>query len=58
MPKSTAQDEVTSNSEKIKLMASAVIELRLPECIRQAGSSLHSDTNEEQYENNHYGKYG
>ena len=31
MPKGTSRDEATSNSEKIKPIALAVIELRLPE---------------------------
>ena len=37
MPKGTSLDESTSNSEKIKPVALAVIELCLPEGIRQAG---------------------
>ena len=37
MPKGTSRDEVTSNSENIKPIALAVIELHLPEGIRQAG---------------------
>ena len=37
MPKGTSRDEATSNSEKIKPIALAVIELRLPEGIRWAG---------------------
>ena len=36
-PKGTSRDEVTLNSEKIKPIALAIIELRLPEGIRQAG---------------------
>ena len=36
MPKGTSLDETTSNSEKIKPIALAVIELHLPEGIRQA----------------------
>ena len=35
MPKGTSQDEAMSNSEKIKPIALAVIELRLSEGIRQ-----------------------
>ena len=38
MPKGMSLDEAMSNSEKIKPVALAVIELRLPEGIRQAGS--------------------
>ena len=38
MPKGTSRDEATSNSENIKPEALAVIELRLSEGIRQAGS--------------------
>ena len=38
MPKDTSLDEVTSNSEKIKPIALAVIELCLSEGNRQAGS--------------------
>jgi len=38
MPKGTSWAEATSNSEKIKLVALAVIELRLSEGIRQAVS--------------------
>ena len=38
MPKDTSWDEVTSNSEKIKPIALAVIELCLSEGNRQAGS--------------------
>jgi len=37
MPKGTSRAEATSNSEKIKPVALAVIELRLSEGIRQAG---------------------
>ena len=37
MPKGTSRDEVTLNSEKIKPIALAIIELRLPEGIRQVG---------------------
>ena len=37
MPKGSSQDEVTSNSKKIKPVALAAIELRLSEGIRQAG---------------------
>ena len=37
MPKGTSWDEVTLNSEKIKPIALVIIELRLPEGIRQAG---------------------
>ena len=40
MPKGTSQDEATSNSEKINLIALAVIELHLPEGIKQAGRQL------------------
>ena len=35
MPKGTSWNEVTSNSEKIKPISLVVIELRLPEGIRQ-----------------------
>jgi len=38
MPKGTSWAEVTLNSEKIKLVALAVIELCLAEGISQAGS--------------------
>jgi len=38
MPKGTCQAEATSNSEKIKLVVLAVIELCLPEDISQAVS--------------------
>ena len=38
MPKGMSQDEVTSDSEKIKSVDLAVIELHLPEGIRQAVS--------------------
>ena len=38
MPKGTFRDEATSNSEKIKPIALAVVELCLPEGIRQAVS--------------------
>jgi len=38
MPKGTSQAEATSNSEKIKLVALAVIELRWSEGIRQLAS--------------------
>jgi len=38
MPKGTSWDEATSNSEKIKLIALAVIELCLSEGISQAVS--------------------
>jgi len=38
MPKGTSQSKVASNSEKIKLVALAVINLCLSEGIRQAGS--------------------
>jgi len=38
VPKGTSQDEAMSNSEKIKPIALAVIELRLSKGIRQAGS--------------------
>jgi len=37
VPKGTSQDEATSNSEKIKPVALAVIKLRLSEGIMQAG---------------------
>ena len=37
MPKGTSWDEAMSNSEKIKLIALAIIKLLLPEGIRQAG---------------------
>ena len=37
MPIGPSRDKVTSNSEKVKLVALSVIELQLPECIRQAG---------------------
>jgi len=37
VPKGTSQDEETSNSEKIKPVALAVIELRLSEGIGWAG---------------------
>ena len=37
MPKGTSRGKATSNSEKIKSVALAVIELCLPEGIRQAG---------------------
>ena len=37
IPKGTSWDEAMSNSEKIKPIALAIIELRLPEGIRQAG---------------------
>ena len=37
MPQGTSQDEATSNSEKIKPIALAIIELCLPQGIRQAG---------------------
>jgi len=40
VPKGTSRDEATSNSEKIKPIALAVIELRLSEGIRQAGRQL------------------
>ena len=36
MPKGTSREEANLNSEKIKPIALAVIELRLPEGIRQA----------------------
>ena len=36
MPKGTSWDEAMSNSEKIKLVAVAVIELRLSEGISQS----------------------
>ena len=42
MPKGMSQDEATLNSEKIKPIALAVIELRLPEGIRQAGGQAGS----------------
>jgi len=42
VPKGTSRDEATSNSEKIKPVALAVIELRLSEGIRQAGRQLGS----------------
>ena len=35
-----SRDEVTSNSDKIKPIVLAIIELRLPEGIRQAGRQL------------------
>jgi len=38
VPKGTSWDEATSNSEKIKPVALAVIKLRLSEGIRQAVS--------------------
>ena len=38
MPKGTSQAEAISNSEKIKPVALAVVELHLYEGIRQAGS--------------------
>jgi len=38
MPKRTSQAEVTSNSEKIKPVASPVIELCLTEGVSQSGS--------------------
>ena len=38
MPKGTSQDTVTSNSEKIKPVALAVIKLLLSEGISQSGS--------------------
>jgi len=38
VPKGTSRAEATSNSEKINPVALAVIELRLSEGIRQAGS--------------------
>jgi len=38
MPKGTSQAEATSNSEKIKLVALAVIKLRWSEGIRQLRS--------------------
>ena len=37
MQKGTSRDEATSNSEKLKPIALAVIELHLPEGIKQAG---------------------
>ena len=37
MPKGMSRDEATSNSEKIKPIALAVIKLCLPEGIRKAG---------------------
>ena len=37
MPKGTSRDEAMSNNEKIKPIALAVIELRLPEGIRPSG---------------------
>jgi len=40
VPKGTSRDEATSNSEKIKPVALAIIELRLSEGIRQAGRQL------------------
>ena len=36
MPKGTSRDEATSNSEKVKPIALAIIKLCLPEGIRQA----------------------
>ena len=36
MPKGTSQAEVTANSEKIKPLAAAVIEVRLSENISQS----------------------
>jgi len=38
MPKGTSQAEATSNSEKIKPVALAIVELHKSEGIRQAGS--------------------
>ena len=38
MPKGTSRNEATSNSEKIKPVALAIIELRLAESIRQVVS--------------------
>jgi len=38
MAKGTSQAEATSNSEKIKPVALAIVELRESEAIRQAGS--------------------
>jgi len=46
MPKGTSQAEVTSNSEKIKPVALAVIELCLTEGIRQSVSQSVSQTEE------------
>ena len=40
MPKGTSRDEATLNSEKIKPIALAVIELCLSERVRQAGRQL------------------
>ena len=44
MPKGTSQAEATSNSEKIKPIASAIIELRLSEGISQLVSYLLSQS--------------
>ena len=40
VPKDTSRDEAMSNSEKIKPIALAVIELCLSERIKQAGKQL------------------
>ena len=40
MPKGTSLAEVTSNSEKIKPVALAIIKLRLSEGISQSGSHV------------------
>ena len=42
MPKGTSQAEVTLNSEKIKPVFLAIIDLRLSECSSQAVSYLGS----------------
>jgi len=40
MAKGTSQAETMSNSEKIKLVALAIVDLRESEAIRQAGRQL------------------
>ena len=50
MPKGTCRAEATSNSEKIKPVALAVIELRLSEGISQSVSQLLSQSVENSVE--------